>query len=94
MARTSEAVTRTARLDLRMTPDNKETIAQAAALVGSNVSDYVTSVSLSAARRDIAAARVITLEADAWDDFLKALDEPDTAAIEKLRTRRTRWDSA
>lgn len=62
-------------------------------LAGANLTDYVTSVTLSAARRDIAAARTLTLEAAAWDDFLLALDEPETAAMKRLRERRTRWDS-
>ena len=84
--------TRSARLDLRLTPENRETIAQAAALAGTNLTDYVTSVTLGAARRDIAAARTIFLDAAAWDGFLRILDEPDTPAMERLRNRATRWD--
>ena len=88
----TQTPTRSARLDLRLTPDNREVIAQAAAISGTNLSDYVTSVTLSAARRDIAAARTIYLDAAAWDNFLRILDEPDTPALTRLRTRQTRWD--
>jgi uncharacterized protein (DUF1778 family) len=84
---------RSARLDLRLTEENRSTIEQAAALAGTNLSDYVTGVTLSAARRDIAAARTITLDAKAWEEFLAFLDEPDTPAMTQLRNRRTRWDA-
>lgn len=84
---------RTARLDLRLTPGNRLIIEQAAALAGTNLSDYVTTTTLSAARREIATARTFYLDQKAWTEFLAILDEPDTPAMEQLRTRPTRWDN-
>ena len=84
---------RSARLDLRLTPENREVIEQAATIAGTNLSDYVTSVTLNAARQQIAAARTIYLDPKSWDDFLRILDEPETPTMARLRTRPTRWDN-
>jgi len=83
---------RDARLDLRMTSDNRALISEAAQLNGTSLTDYVMSVVVRAARADVLQARVLQLEPDAWEDFLAALDEPDTDAMAALRTRATRWD--
>jgi|GEM_PF-413270 len=84
--------TRDARLDLRMTADNRALISQAAQLNGTSLTDYVMSVVVRAARQDVLQARLLHLDPDAWDDFMAALDEPDTDAMAALRTRATRWD--
>ena len=84
---------RSARLDLRMTSDNKELISEAAQATGTSLTDYVMSAVIRAARQDLLQARVLQLSPEAWDDFLAALDEPDTPAMASLRSRRTRWDN-
>ena len=83
---------REARLDLRMTADNRALISEAAQLNGTSLTDYVMSVVVRAARRDVLQARVLRLDPDAWDDFVAALDAPDTEAMTALRSRATRWD--
>jgi len=84
---------RQARLDLRMTASNRALIGEAAQLNGTSVTDYVMSVVVRAARHDMLQARVLELAPDAWDDFIAALNEPDTDAMAALRTRATRWDT-
>ena len=49
--------TRDARLDLRMTADNRALISEAAQPNGTSLSDYVMSVVVRAARRDVLKAR-------------------------------------
>ena len=85
--------TRDARLDLRMSADNRALISEAAQLNGTSLSDYVMSVVVRAARRDVLQARVLRLDPEAWDDFVAVLDDPDTEAMAALRSRATRWDS-
>ena len=85
--------TRDARLDLRMTADNRALIGEAAQLNGTTLSDYVMSVVIRAARRDVLQARVLRLDPDGWDEFVAVLDEPDTNAMTALRSRVTRWDN-
>jgi len=85
---------RDARLDLRMTSENRALINEAAELNGTNLTDYVMSVVVRAARSDVLQARVMQLSPDAWDDFLAALSEPDTPVAAALRTRTTRWDES
>jgi len=86
--------TRDARLDLRMTADNRALICEAAQLNGTSLSDYVMSVVVRAARSDVLQARVLRLDPEAWDEFVAVLDDPDTDAIVALRSRATRWDDS
>jgi len=83
---------RDARLDLRMTSENRALIGEAAQVTGTSLTDYVMSAAVRAARSDVLQARVLRLDPDAWDDFVAALNEPDTPAAAALRTRVTRWD--
>jgi uncharacterized protein (DUF1778 family) len=83
---------RDARLDLRMTTENRELISEAAELNGTSLTEYVMSATIRAARADLLQARMLRLDPEAWDDFVAALDEPDTEAMARLRTRATRWD--
>lgn len=92
MATTSSRA-RSARLDLRMTVENREVLNQAAALNGTSLSDYVMSVLIPAARRDLLQHRMLQLAPEAWDDFMTALSEPDNEAAAALRTQVTRWDA-
>ena len=86
-------IPRDARLDLRMTADNRSLISEAAQLNGTSLTDYVMSVVVRAARQDVLQARVLRLDPEAWDDFMVALDESDTEVMAVLRSRGTRWDS-
>jgi len=75
-----------------MTSDNRALISEAAQLSGTTLTDYVVSAALRAARVDVLQDRVLRLDPAAWDDFLAALDEPDSEAMSVLRRRVTRWD--
>jgi len=85
---------RDARLDLRMSSENRALINEAAELNGTSLTDYVMSVVVRAARSDVLQARVLQLNPNAWDDFLAALSEPDSPAATALRSRATRWDES
>jgi len=77
-----------------LSPENRELISQAAQANDTTLVDYVLSVVIPAARRDVAEARTTYLSQEAWDNFLAILDEPDTPAMAALRQRPTRWDTA
>ncbi|MDR0783473.1 MAG: DUF1778 domain-containing protein [Propionibacteriaceae bacterium] len=83
---------RDARLDLRMTSANRALISEAAELNGTSLTEYVMSAAVRAARQDVLEGRVLRLDPAAWDDFIAALDDPDTEAMAQLRTHTTRWD--
>ena len=89
---TTSIAPRDARLDLRMTSENRELICEAAELNGASLTEYVMTATIRAARADLLQARMLRLDPKAWEDFLVALDEPDTEAMARLRTRATRWD--
>jgi uncharacterized protein (DUF1778 family) len=71
-----ERATRTSRLDLRIAPDEKELIARAAAVAGSNTTDFVRSSVLAAARETIRTHEVIKLTAEGSRVFVDALIDP------------------
>jgi uncharacterized protein (DUF1778 family) len=72
MARTA----RPSRLDLRVAGDEKELIERAAALTGSNTTDFVRSTTLAAAREAIRTHEVIKLTAEGSRIFVEALINP------------------
>ena len=85
--------TKDARVDLRMSSENRETIARAAEINGLGLTDYMLSVTLPAARADIDAARTISLSSHAFNAFLDLLDAPDTPQAAALRSATTMWDA-
>lgn len=72
MARTA----RSSRLDLRVAPDEKELIDRAAALTGSNTTDFIRSTTLAAAREAVRIHEVIKLTAEGSRVFVEALINP------------------
>lgn len=75
-------------LMVRLDQDSKDCLAEAAALRQISLSDYVRTVTLAQARRDVQAARenVIALTPDEQLSFWTALNEPPklTAAQRQL----------
>jgi len=67
---------RSGRLDLRVAPEEKELIDRAAALTGSNTTDFVRSTTLAAAREAIRTHEVIKLTAEGSRVFVDALINP------------------
>ena len=74
-----------ARVDFRLTGEQKEIIARAAALSGLNVSDFISSTMLKASSEILETnSHVISLPYEAWERFAEAIDgegqEPTEAA--------------
>ncbi|MBA3491120.1 MAG: DUF1778 domain-containing protein [Rubrobacteraceae bacterium] len=67
---------RSGRLELRVAPDEKEVIDRAAALSGSNTTDFVRSTMLAASREAIRAHEVIELTTEGSRIFVEALMDP------------------
>lgn len=79
-------ITRTEKLDLRLTPDAKRTLAAAAAAERRSISDFVLDSALGRAEETLADRRVFSLDAETWDKFQAALDAPprDLPRLRKL----------
>lgn len=82
---------RDARLDLRLPKEARALIVEAAALAGASLTDYVLSVVIPTARRDVIESRTIRLSHEAWDDFLAILDRPDNPDLAALRDHTPDW---
>ena len=68
--------TRTEKLDLRLTPEAKRTLAAAAAAERRSISDFVLDSALGRAADTLADRRSFHLDEERWRAFLAALDEP------------------
>jgi uncharacterized protein (DUF1778 family) len=75
-ANMAQRTNRTEKLDLRLTPANKRTLSAAATAERKSLSEFVLDTALSEAEERLADRRVFTLDADAWDAFVAALDAP------------------
>ncbi|MCL2849428.1 MAG: DUF1778 domain-containing protein [Micrococcales bacterium] len=83
---------KTARLDLRMSPEHKRLLEQAAQLTGATVAGYAVARLVEAASTTVARSQTMTLDTASWDTFLAALDAPDDQAFAALRTMIPVWD--
>jgi uncharacterized protein (DUF1778 family) len=68
--------TRSAKLDLRLTPDAKETLKEAASITHRSLSEFVLESALAKANETLAERRTFVLEPERWKEFLAALDAP------------------
>ena len=68
--------TREARIDMRLNPDDKALLEAAARLHGLNVSAYILSHSIPAARSEVGAAGTIGLSNRDRDLFLEKISSP------------------
>ena len=68
--------TRTAKLDLRITPEAKKTLQTAAESTGRTVSEFVLESAMVRAEETLADRHRFGLDADRWAAFLEALDAP------------------
>lgn len=68
--------TRSEKLDLRLTPDAKRTLAAAASAQGRSVSDFVLESALTRAAEVLPDQRHFFLNAEQWEKFQTALDAP------------------
>lgn len=65
-----------ARLNLRITDDDLELIAEAAASRAETITEYVTRAAVESAAETIADRRHFELNDETWDRFLTALEAP------------------
>ncbi len=69
-------ITRSEKLDLRLTPAAKQMIYDAAAAMQRSVSDFVLESALARAEETLASRRHFGLDAEQWQAFMVALDAP------------------
>ena len=67
---------RSEKLDLRLTPEAKQTLQAAAVANGRSVSEFVLDSALARAQEILPDRRQFFLNAEQWEKFLEALDRP------------------
>lgn len=79
-------ITRSEKLDLRLTPEAKRILASAAAAERRSLSDFVLDSALGRAEEALADRRSFGLDAERWQAFNAALDAPvrDMPQMRKL----------
>ena len=75
---------RSSRLNMRLTPEQRQPIDMAASLKGSSITQWAIDHLVTDARRDIEEETVTRLPSKAFDEFLKALDKPMPQAARDL----------
>ena len=65
---------KTERLDLRLTPEQKATIEQAAAIEGTTAAGFTVTAVMERASEAVYRAKSLTLPGTAWDEFVRVLD--------------------
>ena len=75
----TETTNKASRFEMRLTPSQKERLDQAAAIL------------LVAADRDIRESHVLHLDDEAWDSFVRALDEPMPEEMVRLLESEPIW---
>lgn len=66
----------TERLEMRLPPEDKELLARAAQIEGTKLSQFVLAPALKRARKVIATAEQVTVDANGYRDVLDALANP------------------
>lgn len=79
---------RTEKLDVRLSPDAKQTISEAAAVSGKSLSEFVLESALARAEETLPDRRRFVLNAEQWAEFMAALDAPprDLPRLRRLLT--------
>lgn len=67
---------RTSKLDLRLSPEAKQTLNAAALVAQCSVSQFVLTSALERAAETLAERNRFHLNADQWEEFITALDKP------------------
>lgn len=91
MATATRTSQKTARIDIRLTSEQRELIERAAALTGSTLTQWTAQQLMQAAQRDIETRARLALESEAFDAFQAALDEPLPAEARQLLARSPQW---
>lgn len=92
---TGAAISRSERVDLRMTRTAKRTLQQAAAVRNKTLTEFLLDTGLNAAFDTLADRRVFQLDAKRWDAFMAALAEPpkNNPRLRKLIARKPQWQA-
>ena len=82
------------KLDLRLSPEAKQTLAAAAEVQHRSVSDFVLQSALERAEETLADRRVFPLDAEQWAAFQAALDAPPRVIpeLKRLLERKAPWE--
>ncbi len=75
---------RSGQLSLRVPPDTKQILQQAAAIAGQSLTDFMIATSAEKARQLVEQHRVIAMTQSAYDEFVAALNEPDIGSAPPL----------
>jgi uncharacterized protein (DUF1778 family) len=88
-------MTRTEKLDLRLTPAAKKALYEAAETAHRSVSDFVLESALSRAEETLADRRHFGLDAEQWTAFMAALDAEPRALprVQRLFNEPSLFDS-
>lgn len=84
--------TKEARLDLRLTRDQRSVIERAAQLSGSTMTGWAVSTLSSIARREVATQATTCIPAAEWEAFLHLLEGPVAPEMTELINRTPVWD--
>ena len=87
----SQAI-KTNRFEMRLTEEQRATIERAAAARGLPLSHWAIDNLMDDARRDIREGNTIYLSDAAYDDFVKALDDPMPPRMRELLSTPAVWD--
>ena len=81
-------------LSVRISPDERALLEDAAEQAHTNLSDFVRRKALEAAEIDVLNRGVVTIPARDWEAFEAWLDRPATkvTALEQLATRTPSWE--
>ena len=79
------------RFEMRLTPSQKERLDRAAEFRGLSTSQWALTNLLVAADRDIRESHVLHLDDEAWDSFVRALDEPMPEEMVRLLESEPIW---
>ena len=85
--------TKTARLDLRLTQDQRDLLESAAAIMGSSLAGYSVAAIMESAASNVARSRSTALSESDWRRFIAALDAPDDEAWQAMRALRLARDA-
>lgn len=79
-------MTKSERLDLRLTAEQKSLIEQAAAIEGTTAAGFTVAAVMERAAEAVYRAKTLTLPDQAWEEFVRVLDTTDgtPAAVRRL----------
>ena len=87
---------RTTKLDLRLSPEAKQTLTAAARAAHRSVSEFVLASALARAEETLVERQRFELDATRWTAFMAALDAParDAPRLRRLLREPTPFDAA